>query len=149
MSTNYFAILNHCECCNRSNKLHIGKSSWGWAFMFRGYSGKLGFIEDSDDKDLEVPEDFNLKSWNQWKEYLKDKPIIDEYNDIIDYSDFVNMVEGVKSPDFVRDDGHKNKDHITEILNDNRYVDIHKQYTNPDLHWHDEDGYSFSANEFS
>lgn len=30
MGTNYYAIKNLCECCNRSDEEHIGKSSAGW-----------------------------------------------------------------------------------------------------------------------
>lgn len=149
MGTNYRVSLNHCECCNRSDKIHIGKSSWGWAFNFQGYDGQYGYIEDDDNKSLKVPEDFQLKSWKQWKEYLKDKPIIDEYGDPVSYDDFVEMVETYKAPEFVREDGRKNLDHINEIVADPRYRDIRSQYTDTNIHWHDEDGYSFSSRYFS
>jgi|688.fasta_scaffold15859_17 hypothetical protein len=149
MGTNFYAEFNKCECCNRSNKIHIGKSSWGWAFHFRGYDGQYGYIEDSDDKTLEVPEDFQLKSWKQWKEYLKDNPIIDEYGEAVSYEEFVEMVETYKSPGFVRDDGHRNLDHIDEILKEQRYADIWREYRDEDVYWHDEDGYSFSSRYFS
>ena len=149
MGTNYCVSLNHCKCCNRSDKIHIGKDSYGWSFNFRGYDGQYGYIEDDDNRSLEVPKDFQLKSWKQWKEYLKDKPIIDEYGDSISYEDFVEMVETYKSPEFVSEDGRKNLDHINEIVADPRYRDIRSQYTDPNIHWHDEDGYSFSSRYFS
>lgn len=149
MGTNFYAEFNKCECCNRSNKIHILKCSYGWSANFHGYDGKYGYIEDSDYKYTEVPEDFQLKSWKQWKEYLKDKPIVDEYGDAVLYEDFVEMIETYKSPDFVREDGHKNKDHIDEILKEQRYADVWKEYRDTDIHWHDDDGYSFSSRYFS
>ena len=149
MGTNYCVELNKCKCCNRSDKIHIGKDSYGWSFNFQGYDGQYGYIEDDDNRSLEVPEDFQLKSWKQWKEYLKDKPIIDEYGDPVAYDDFVEMVETYKSPGFVREDGRKNLDHINEILADPRYSDIRAYYKDTNLHWHDEDGYSFSSRYFS
>lgn len=149
MGTNYSVELNKCDCCNRSNKIHIGKDSYGWAFNFRGHDGKYGYITDSDENDVEVPTDLQLKSWKQWKEYLKDKPIVDEYGDSISYKDFVEMIETYKSPSFVHNDGRKNKDHITEILGSERYSNIWNDYRNPEENWHDEDGYSFSKRYFS
>lgn len=32
MGMNYYLLENCCDKCGRSDKLHIGKSSWGWAF---------------------------------------------------------------------------------------------------------------------
>jgi len=149
MGTNYYAELNLCECCNRSNKIHILKCSYGWSANFHGYDGKFGYIEDIDDKSLEVSEDFKLKSWKQWKEYLKDKPIVNEDGATVSYEEFVEMVETYKSPGFVRDDGHKNLDHIDEILKERRYADVWREYRDANEHWHDEDGYSFSSRYFS
>lgn len=36
MGTNYYATLNACECCKRSDQIHLGKSSGGWKFSFQG-----------------------------------------------------------------------------------------------------------------
>lgn len=36
MSTNYYARLNHCKACDRSDTVHLGKRSGGWAFSFQG-----------------------------------------------------------------------------------------------------------------
>ena len=150
MGTCYFFELAKCGCCGRSNKFLIGKKSYGWAFNFKSYDGQFGYIEDSNNQSIEVPEDFQLKSWKEWKEYLKDKPIIDEYGDSISYDDFVEMVETWGSPNYVREDGHKNLDHITEILGDSRYSGYTwEEYRDPNEHWHCESGYSFSRREFS
>lgn len=146
MGTNYIVELNKCECCNRSDKIQIGKSSYGWAFNFRGYKNTYGEIETDDNIYIKVPADFELVSWNQWKEFLKDKSIFDEYGETISFDDFVTYVEGCKSPDYTDAYGHKNKDHIDCVLNEPKWYD--ESYRDENLHWHDENGYSFSRRYF-
>ncbi len=129
MGTNYYVASNHCECCDRyDEEYHIGKSSEGWAFSFEGYR----------------PE--RLVSWKQWKEFLKDKIIMDEYGERIDYDWFVEYIEKEKSPNFVNGSGRKNQIHNEEGRKPNKHG-----YTwfDPEYDWDDEDGYSFSAREFS
>lgn len=129
MGTNYYVASNHCECCDRyDEEYHIGKSSYGWAFSFRGYR----------------PE--RLVSWKQWKEFLKDRIIMDEYRERIDYDWFVQYIEGEKSPEFCHPSGKKNLLH-----NEAGRIPSPSGYTwfNPEYDWDDEDGYSFSSREFS
>jgi len=133
MGTNYYVQKNYCECCKRHDLEHIGKSSFGWAFSFRGY------------RYAPAAEYADLDSWRKWKEYLKDQQIVDEYGDYIDYADFVNLVETVKSPTFVNDTGRKNKSHNEEMKKDHpRWF-----YANENDCWDDELGYSFTSREFS
>ena len=124
MGTNYYVATNHCECCDRYDvEYHIGKSSMGWAFSFRGYPAE------------------RLESWKQWKEFLKDQIIMDEYHERKDYDWFVQFIEGPKAPGFVNDRGHKNLLHNQEIKKGSWY--------NPEYDWEDPEGYSFSSREFS
>lgn len=126
MGTNYYVALNRCECCKRFDPdIHIGKKSYGWAFSFRGYR--------------DYPE--NLTTWQKWKEYLKDKEIVDEYGDLVKYDKFMEMVETYGAPNFVREDGHKNKVHNTEGRKDG--------YFNSEYDWDDPEGYSFSSRYFA
>ena len=126
MGTNYYVAKNKCECCNRyDTEYHIGKSSMGWAFTFHGYPWN------------------KLRSWKEWKEFLKDQIIMDEYGDQKDYDWFVKMVETYKSPSFVNDNGRKNLQHNEEGKSNNR------PWFNPEYDWDDEDGYSFTTREFS
>lgn len=126
MGTNYYVATNHCECCDRyDTEYHIGKSSYGWSFSFHGYREE------------------RLVSWDTWKEFLKDRRIVDEYGDLIDYDEFVKMIETFKSPDYVREDGRKNQQHNEAGRND-KYP-----WFNPEYDWDDEQGYSFSSREFS
>ena len=124
MGTNYYVAKNRCECCNRSDEeYHIGKCSMGWAFSFQGYPWN------------------NLTSWKQWKTFLKDQLIVDEYGDVVSYDEFVKMVETHKSPNFIDKNGHKNFQHNEQGKK--------KGWYNPETDWDDEDGYSFTTTEFS
>lgn len=126
MGTNYYVAKNLCECCNRyDEEYHIGKASYGWAFSFQGYRAE------------------RLVSWRAWKEFLKDKIIIDEYGERTNYDWFVNYIEENKSPGYVREDGHKNLQHNEQGKIDKR------PWFNPEHDWDDEDGYAFCAREFS
>jgi hypothetical protein len=126
MGTNYYVAKNLCECCNRyDEEYHIGKASYGWAFSFQGYRAE------------------RLVSWRAWKEFLKDKIIIDEYGERTNYDWFVNYIEENKSPGYVREDGHKNLQHNEQGKIDKR------PWFNPENDWDDEDGYAFCAREFS
>ena len=126
MGTNYYVAKNLCECCNRyDEEYHIGKASYGWAFSFQGYRAE------------------RLVSWRAWKEFIKDKIIIDEYGERTNYDWFVNYIEENKSPGYVREDGHKNLQHNEQGKIDKR------PWFNPENDWDDEDGYAFCAREFS
>lgn len=126
MGTNYYVAKDRCKCCNRySEEYHIGKSSYGWSFTFHGYK-----YED-------------LISWKKWKEFLKDQVIADEYGDIIQYDDFVLLIEGPKSPNCIGALGSKNLQH-----NEQGRID-QSPWFNPEYDWDDEDGYAFSSRDFS
>jgi hypothetical protein len=70
MGTNYYLAENRCDHCNRFDHImHIGKSSMGWAFNFQGYRHSYKPV----------------LSWADWKEYLKDRLIVDEYGTFVHY----------------------------------------------------------------
>lgn len=118
MGTNYYTVSNHCHHCKQyKREEHIGKASYGWAFSFQGYSW------------------LNLYTWKHWKEYLKDKTIMDEYGDVISYEDFIEIVEVHKRP------SDKLKQHNVEGKK--------SMYFDPAYDWDDADGYAFTSREFS
>lgn len=82
MGTNYYIKSNHCEKCDRFNRLHIGKSSSGWKFLFKSHV-----------KNENTPE---LMSLNQWIEFLTDpdNEILDEYNENVNFKDFLKIIVG-------------------------------------------------------
>ena len=126
MGTNYYVAKNLCECCDRyDEEYHIGKSSHGWAFSFQGYRAE------------------RLVSWRAWKEFLKDKIIMDEYGERKDYAWFVELIETYKSPNYVHEDGRQNLQHNKQGKIDSR------PWFNPEYDWDDEDGYAFCSREFS
>lgn len=124
MGTNYYVATNHCDCCERyDEEYHIGKSSGGWAFSFHGYRGE------------------RLVSWQAWKAFLKDKIIMDEYGDRIDYDWFVEFIENQKSPHYVNKNGNANYQHNVESKKSGWF--------NPEYDWDDAEGYSFCERGFS
>lgn len=134
MGTNYYVTDNHCECCSRYDEIyHIGKSSYGWAFSFRGYKVDNGYLD-------------NLRSWQEWKVFLKNRNITNEYGERVSCEEFVKMIEGEKHPNYVREDGHKNLVHNEQgrIPDKNGFT-----WFNPEYDWDDVEGFSFCSREFS
>ena len=74
MGTNYYAIINKCKACKRKDKVHLGKSSYGWRFTFQYNRGKY------------------YKNITEMKTWLKDKEIRDEYGERVSYTTFWKMV---------------------------------------------------------
>lgn len=87
MGTNYYLEVDKCECCQRSEKIHIGKKSYGWVFMFRGYYK------------YETPLDIHLNSWYEWKKYLLTAAarILNEYDEYVPLDEFIDIVEESKN----------------------------------------------------
>lgn len=127
MGTNYYVKINCCDKCNRYDQLHIGKSSAGWKFSFRGY------------RDHSPP----LTSEQSWRDFLKDKKIENEYGETVPYDEFWSNA--------ISEERKKLRDHIDYLKNspvqcDREYV---KRHLNAQNAWHDENGNSFLAEEFS
>ena len=85
MGTNYYVIPNRPSI---ATPIHIGKSSMGWMFLFH----------DVDEPYLDTP--IVWHSYEEVKDWLykytvdfKNYVIIDEYDEVISYDDFIEMVE--------------------------------------------------------
>ncbi len=96
MGTNFYHRINICSECRRYDERHIGKSSVGWQFSFKGW-------KDSEGRPA-------IKSWQDWKYILKtfkDGQIFDEYGKEWSYDDFIAKVENTKGKqnhyDYLRD----------------------------------------------
>ena len=83
MGTNYYQRTEICECCGRYDEKHIGKSSAGWQFSFRGYNAEEHRPA--------------ILSFKDWKRELKNGKIFDEYGREMPYEDFLAFVEEKKS----------------------------------------------------
>ena len=79
MGTNYYAETKKCSLCGRSEKIHIGKSSAGWRFLFRGYGSP------HDDGSDGLPKDVT-----GWHVFLgrSDVRIVDEYEHEVTLEEF-------------------------------------------------------------
>ena len=85
MGTNYYEVRNRPS---QMEPIHIGKSSFGWMFLF----------QRQNDDWRDVPVEWN--TYNQVKDWLKkytvDDPkyvIIDEYDEIVPFEKFIDLVE--------------------------------------------------------
>lgn len=135
MGTNYYAQLNVCDKCNKpEDVLHIGKSSCGWTFMFRGYRNH--YIREG----FEV----NLDSWQKWQLFLKQPniQIINEYDEIITYDDFYRLVEDKKNETF---------NHAKLTIEKSPEIFYKPEFISEEYirqNWIDSDGNSFTDTEF-
>lgn len=82
MGTNYYVSVEPpCEHCGRGGEnLHVGKQSFGWAFLFAAYPERM------------------LTSAKSWREFLQatTAPLVDEYGETIDKDRFWKMVDANK-----------------------------------------------------
>jgi hypothetical protein len=86
MGCNYFLRTNQCNDCNRYDEKHIGKSSAGWRFTFRGYR----HFDFETDQEVTV-----IGTLAKWKElfFTDGAQIFDEYGKEITIPDFLAKVE--------------------------------------------------------
>lgn len=132
MGTNYYLHLDICDKCNREHKkIHIGKASGGWKFLFRAYK----YTDDN------FPE---IKSMAQWYAILGQSvlqnstmKIRDEYDRDISFAEFSNMVS-------IMQGNPNNKSHHEYCVKEGYNVGDRIGTT-----WIDEYGYDFSSTEFS
>lgn len=85
MGTNYYAVKNRPTVCS---PIHIGKSSYGWFFLFQEQNDSW-----RDDEPVwhtyEQVRDWLYKHTVEEKDYV----IMDEYDRIVTYDDFVDLVD--------------------------------------------------------
>ncbi len=126
MGDNYYLHEGICKCCKASKKqTHIGKSSGGWTFSFRGYRSEW--------------DDPKIESYKMWLVLIEaatengDAEIRDEYGDTINVEDFKKMVKAKENAK----------------MNHTTYCEEkHPEHAARDC-WLDEEGHSFSGGEFS
>lgn len=74
MGTNYYLNTDYCPCCGKPRKqVHLGKSSYGWKFLFY----KHGRVRD----------------FPSFCEFIKQGEIENEYGDRFDAEDLLDLIE--------------------------------------------------------
>ena len=118
MGTNYYAKSKELNF----DDLHIGKSSCGWKFSFRGYRGYS----------LTDKITVNLDSFKKWLQFLsnEDIVIINDSGTEVEWTAFCNIVWLSKG-----------KNHYDEVMGGKDF--------RPKNEWKDEDGFSFIDCDFS
>lgn len=133
MGTNYFLRTKACEKCGRSDpSKHIGKSSIGWQFHFRGYR------------------DEDITSFKKWVELLSDpnSEIYDEYDGKKEVEEFIKMIKDSLNDRINHYNvccGHPETKIEREYIADNNGI-CYKELER--VTWKDEDGFAFSDIEF-
>lgn len=82
MGTNYYLRINNCEPCGRYDQIHVGKSSAGWSFGFRGHLHKLMNDQHPDwGYDHQSPFGYPITSRADWAKAFTDTNghLYDEY----------------------------------------------------------------------
>lgn len=131
MGCNYYLVSKPCITCGSvSERKHIGKSSAGWQFHFRGYPPEIVSFSDW------VSEFGNLN-----------KEIIDEHHRRISPQDFIDIVyckkEGMSFCNIISNIPMNAKER--EYLEHNK-IDYEYQVLGS---WKDNEGFSFTGREFS
>lgn len=127
MGTNYYHRTSICECCDRYDEQHIGKSH----IMF-----EAPLYHDPANP---YPPKPAVRSWSEWKErLLAGGEVWDEYGDQHKVEDFIAAVES-SSPEARR----RQYDHVKRVRPDMCDFEAF------DCDWLDADGFSFHAGPFS
>lgn len=81
MGTNYYvntpSCPNACEHCSESERIHLGKSSVGWQFLFRA--------------DSDWPRD---EAFAYWVRRALSGPIVDEYGRACSLAELLDLAHG-------------------------------------------------------
>lgn len=128
---NYYLVKKKCPTCGISaGKKHIGKSSQGWQFHFKGYI------------------DEGIICFEDWIVLMNkdDYQIVDENEKVITVVDFIMMCTAKKC-----EMGFYNIYHNLAINSkEKEYLENRPNKIGfPVSCWKDDDGYSFSKEEFS
>ncbi len=108
MGTNYYMRYKSktCECCNRTDEeVHIGKSSYGWTFSFRGYRERCN--------------NPIIKSVKDWAEILEDEDtlIVNEYQETVSKDEFWKMIYSKENEKYNHALLYPNGNWIDDLMN--------------------------------
>lgn len=143
MGTNYYIRFNICDCCDRYDELHIGKSSVGWQFTFHAIDNSQILLREFDPKYMLLDDNettIKISSFQEWKSFIekyvvefKTAKIFNEYDEEEDVQELLGLIELKRSE----------KNHQADHMKENNY------YSTAGNDYSDTEGYSFSKGEFS
>lgn len=133
MSTNYYVDDSPRFKSTKKHRVHIGKNSVGWEFGFKAWTKDSKFSKE-------------IRSWKQWQEHIESIGyVFDEYDNIWSAETFFGIVEKSRVPY-----RHMFTNDMIIPTNHYDYCKIHHpSEITPERGWKDEEGWSFSATEFS
>ena len=74
MGTNYYLNTDYCPCCGHPRKkVHLGKSSYGWKFLFRKSK--------------------KVRDFESFCEFIKTGSIENEYGEEVDKEDLLDLID--------------------------------------------------------
>lgn len=114
MSTNYYAITNHCECCERYDERHVAKFSAGWRPLLHAYPDDLPL----------------LRSWAEIRDWMLSGDadhVMNEYGEVSAPSEFVTRVESRQGLDL--------GDHARAYPHESAYLDDDEGYNMAEGEW--------------
>lgn len=90
MGTNYYLMTKACEHCGRGNDgegVHIGKASFGWAFMLHVYPDGVEIPNPNTGRVEKVV----INDLDDWRPLFA-LGVINGYGEIVTLSDMVNII---------------------------------------------------------
>lgn len=143
MGTNYYIRYNICDCCDRYDELHIGKSSVGWQFSFHAINN-VDILMSCFDPKYMLLDDKNtfleISSFQEWKHFIeeyvvrhKTAKLYNEYDEEQEAGELFDLIETKRSE----------KNHQANHMKENNY------YSTAENDYSDDEGYSFSGGDFS
>jgi hypothetical protein len=103
MGTNYYAKTESCACCGRGGEeIHLGKNSGGWAFRVQYNGGRY------------------YTNWSEFKNWVKDKKIEDEYGRSVSATELIGLIELKKE---IRDPEEVNYSGQMHIIDGYKFYD--------------------------
>jgi len=147
MGTNFYLQRRNPDT-GRCSDMHIGKTSYGWVPNLVGYKKDVNIWSHDD-----IPE---IISWQDWKVFLllelgKGGLIFDEYDEPLSYEEFIRRIETHLVHKLPNQLDRPLKNHAVSMLREEfrlAYSEDEK-IENRKKYWIDDQGFSFSAVEFS
>ena len=144
MGTNYYIRYKICDCCNRYDEFHIGKSSAGWQFSFHAIDHTEEILmKHLDPKNMLADDEeyLDIKNFQDWKSFIE--KYVTQYKTAKIYNEYDEEVEVLELLELIEVKREEKRNHAEYMKTEYKYV----YHAGQD--YKDDEGYSFSKGEFS